>query len=379
MFVYLDNAATTRVHPDVAEAMQLAGTFANPSSLHSAGVEAREILEEARNSVAGQLGATPSGIVFTSGATESNNIAILGAARAAASRGRHIVTTSIEHAAVRAPLRQLAREGFETTEVAVDRAGRVSPADVAAALRDDTVLVTIMLANNEIGTLQPIAAIRRAIGDTTLHCDAAQAGGKVRLDVAELGVDLLTVSGHKMHGPRGVGVLFRNPAIPVEPISYGGSHEHGIRPGTENVAGAVGFARALALAHRHLNDNAIHMERLRDRLSAALERGIDGATVLGAREPGLRLPSILSISIPGIESEAVVLALDGKGIAVSAGSACEAGSVEPSHVLRAIGLDESAARGSLRLSISTDTRENEIDHAVSVIPEVVTHFRRARE
>ena len=377
MKAYLDNAATTRLDPTVANAMQLAAGFGNPSSLHAFGREAHDTLEEARASVASQLGTTPDTIVFTSGATESDNLAVLGAARAAKDRGRHVITTAVEHSAVRASVRQLAREGFTVTEVGVDGTGRVSPAEIAAALRDDTVLVSVMLANNEIGTVQPIAEIRDAIGETTFHCDAAQAAGKVGLDVTALGVDLLTLSGHKMHGPRGVGVLYRAPKTPVEPLAYGGSHEHGLRPGTENVAGAVGFAFALSRAQRHLDDNISRIAGLRETLATALERSIPDAIFHGS--PEHRLPTILNLSIPGLESEALVLALDAEGIAVSAGSACEAHRVEPSYVLKALGLEDSVARGSLRISLASDTTPDEVAYAAERIPAVVRRFRSAAE
>lgn len=376
MRAYLDNAATTAIHPAVAEAAQLASTLGNPSSLHAEGREARQLLGEARTAVAEHLGVDGESVLFTSGATESNNLALLGAARASSVRGCHIITSTIEHSAVRGPLRQLEREGFEVTELGVDRAGRINPQDVADALRPDTILVSIMLANNEIGTLQPIPEIRGAIGDTPFHCDAAQACGKVRFDLGSLGADFVTLSGHKMHGPRGVGVLYHAPGAPLDPITYGGSHEYALRPGTENVAGAVSFARALSLAHRELERNIDHMERLRSRLIAALEARIPDAIFHGS--PDHRLPSIVNLSVPSTEGDAAVLALDAAGVAISAGSACEATSVEPSHVIRALGHGDAIARASIRLSLAASTSEEEVEFAARLIPDVLERLRERR-
>ncbi len=375
MIAYLDNAASTRLDPEVAEVMALASALGNPSSLHSLGREAKQLLDEARASVAGQLGVTPEQITFTSGATESDNLAVLGVARAARERGRHVITSTIEHSAVRGPMNLLECEGFEVTRVAVDEEGRIDPGDVASACRADTVLVSIVLANNEIGTVQPAAEIKQAIGEVPLHLDAAQANGKIALNLDDLGADLLTLSGHKMHGPRGVGVLCRRPHVHLIPIMFGGSHEAGLRPGTENVAAAIGFAHAFARAQRHLGANVARMDAQRSALRNGLAAALPDAVFNGSETH--RLPTIVNVSIPGVEGEALVLALDAEGVAASSGSACDSHSVEPSPVLRAIGRDDELARGSIRLSVSSDTSDAEIEHAVEVVPRVVRRFSEA--
>lgn len=377
MRAYLDNAATTRLHPDVAEAMAQV-PFGNPSSLHAVGREARQFLDEARTSVAGQLGAAPNEIIFTGGATEADNLALIGVARANRDRGRHIVTTAIEHSAVLGAARQLEREGFEVTFLPVDARGRIDLDRLREALRPDTALVSVMLGNNEVGTIQPIAAISamlRPVG-VLLHSDAAQACGKRRLSVDALGVDLLTLSGHKMHGPRGVGVLYKRASVRMEPMLHGGAHEHGLRSGTENVAAAYGFAHALRIAHRDLDKNVHRMEAQRATLLEALTARVPGLRVNGCETD--RLPSILSVSFPGLEGDAIVLALDAVGVESSSGSACDASSVEPSHVLLAQGLDAAFVRGTLRLSVAADTSPMEIDHGVAVIPSTLARLLDAR-
>lgn len=367
MQAYLDNAATTRLHPEVREAMTQV-PFGNPSSLHSVGREALQFLDEARTSVAGQLGARPEEIIFTSGATEADNLAVIGAARARSDHGRHVVTTAIEHSAVLGSARQLQREGFEVTFLPVDQQGRIDLDQLHQCVRADTILVSVMLANNEIGTIQPIAEISSLLKPrgVIFHCDAAQASGKVRLQVDALGVDLLTLSGHKFHGPRGAGALYKKASVRIEPLQLGGAHEHGLRSGTENVAALYGFAHALRIAHRDLEDNTTWMEAQRGKLLDTLRQRIPTLRVNGCDTA--RLPSILNVALPGLEGDAIVLALDAAGVAASSGSACEASRVEPSHVLVALGLDANHVRGTLRLSVAADTSVAEIDHACSVVP-----------
>ena len=377
MVAYLDNAATTRLHPEARAAMERAAdSFANPSSVHRPGREARKALDAARAKAAGVLGAAPEEICFLSGATEADNLAVLGTARRRGAPG-HLVTTAVEHSAVLEPCRHLRANGWTLDVVSCDAAGRVAPDAVAAALRPDTALVSVMLANNETGTLQPvreIAALCRARG-VTVHCDAAQAGGKLRVRPDDLGVDLLTLSAHKMHGPRGAGLLWVRAGVALQPLLFGGGHEGGLRAGTENVVAAAGFAAALEVAERDLDENVARMERLRGRLREGLA-SIPGLKVNGHDTE--RLPSVLSVSIPDVEAEAAVLLLDGKRVCVSSGSACMAASVEPSHVLRAMGIPDALARGTLRLSVAADTTDDDVAKALEAIPDAVARLRSLR-
>ncbi len=358
--------------------MQWPAAQGNPSSLHTPGREARRLLEEARSTVARELSTEPQTVIFTSGATESDNLAVLGTARAAKQRGRHLIASYVEHSAVLGPIQQLLREGFEVTGLEVDATGRVDPQAVARAMRPDTVLVSVMLANNELGTVQPIRAIREAIGPEVLfHTDAAQACGKLKLDLEELGVDLLTLSGHKMHGPRGVGALCLRSRVEIESLFFGGSHERGIRSGTENVAAALGFAKALEIAHRDLDRNLAHMEKLREILLVGLSKQLPGLLIHGSEE--YRIPSILSLSVPGTEGIRLVLDLDRHGISISSGSACSSQSLDTSHVMEQIGLDLDTARAAIRVSVAADTLEDEIHYAVETIPRVIEDYRKERQ
>lgn len=376
MRVYADHGATTPVDPRVVQAMlpYFSETFGNASSIHAWGQEAREAVDRAREILAVAVGAKPQEIVFTSGATESDNLAMLGGAFANESRGRHIIISQVEHHAVLEPGRFLESRGFEVTHLPVDRFGRVDPDDVLAALRRDTILVSVMHANNEIGTIEPVAAIGRlARGRGVLmHCDAAQTLGILPIDVNELSVDLLSMSAHKRYGPKGAGALYIRKGAHVARIQHGGSHERNRRAGTENVPGIVGFGEAARIALAAMTEEAPRLRALRDRLSAGLAR-IEGAHLNG--HPEERLPGTVSVSFEGADSEALLMALDFRGIAASSGSACTSGSLEPSHVLGAIGLPAAVAKGTVRFSLGRATSDADIDYLLQVVPEIVAQVR----
>ena len=380
--IYLDYHATTPADPRVVEALAPYFTerFGNAASRHHAfGWAARDAAEAARRQVAGLIGADPREICFTSGATESNNLALKGALSAAAAARPHIVTVATEHRAVLDPCRRLADAGARVTEVAPDGDGLVSPKSIEQALTDDTVLVSVMLANNEIGVLQPIAEIAeitRARG-ILLHSDAAQAVGRVPVDVGALGVDLLSFTAHKLYGPKGVGALYvrrRRPRVPLAPIIDGGGHERGLRSGTLNVPGIVGFGAAADICRTELAAEGERIGRLRDRLLAALEARLDGVTVNGSMDQ--RLPHNLNVSFAGVEGESLLVGLD--DVAVSSGAACTTASpgLEPSHVLRAIGLPDELARASLRFGLGRWTTEEEIDYAADKVSSLVERLRQ---
>ncbi|MDR7402498.1 MAG: cysteine desulfurase NifS [Armatimonadota bacterium] len=376
--IYMDYAATTPVDPRVVEAMlpYFTERFGNASSVHQFGQEAREAVERAREAVARAIGARPAEIVFTSGATESDNFAILGTAWANEDRGRHIITSAVEHHAVLEPCRFLESRGFEVTYLPVDRYGRVDPDDVRRAIRPDTILISVMHANNEIGTLQPVAEIARLGRERGIlvHTDATQSVGILPVDVDDLGVDLLSLSAHKRYGPKGVGALFIRRGARVARIQHGGAHERNRRAGTENVPGIVGLGAALELAMELREDEAARLRRLRDRLIAGLLE-IEGARLNG--HPAERLPGNVNVSFAGTDSESLLLALDLRGVAASSGSACTAGSLEPSHVLSAIGLPPEVAAGTLRLSLGRGTTEQDVDDVLALMPEIVAVVRRA--
>ena len=377
MVIYADNAATTRMSRAAIEKMTpyLAECYGNPSALYSIGQKAKDALEEARETVARLIGAEPREIVFTSGGSEADNQAIRSAAEAGAKKGkRHIVSDAIEHHAVLHTLKRLEREGFEVTLVPVTPAGLVEPAAIAAAIREDTCLVTVMTANNEIGTIQPIKEIGeicRARG-VTFHTDAVQAVGHIPLSVGELGVDLLSASAHKFHGPKGVGFLYAKRGTPLSNLIEGGAQERGRRAGTENVAGIVAMAAALEEAVAGLDENAKRLIPLRDRLIAGLARIPHGAL---NGDPVRRLPSNVNFCFEGIEGESLLLLLDDRGIAASSGSACTSGSLDPSHVLLAIGRPHGVAHGSLRLSLGEDATEAEVDYMIAAVTDVVSYLR----
>lgn len=369
--IYLDHAATTTARPEVVEAMLplLAGGY-NPSSTHAHGRDARAALDAARAAVAGVLGAAPREIVFTGGGSEADVLAIVGAARARAADGKHVVTAAFEHHAVLHAVDVLEADGWSVTRLPVSADGLVDPAAVAAALRADTTLVSIMLANNEIGTIQPlaeIAALARARG-VLVHTDAVQAAGYLDLDVRGLGVDLLSLSGHKFNGPKGAGVLFVRRGTPLVAQIVGGGQEHGLRAGTENLAGIAGLARALVLAEAERAQTAPRVAALRDRLQAAVTAAFPDALVLGAAAP--RLPHILSVALRNQPADAVLMALDLEGVSASAGSACAAGSLEPSHVVAAIGVAPEYATGMVRFSLGRSTTVADIDGAADIVRRV---------
>lgn len=363
---YLDNASTTPVDPQVAEAMMpyLVDAWGNPSSIHAAGRRARKGIEDARETVARALHCGPFEVVFTSGGTEANNTVI----RAA---GGHVVTTAVEHDSIL----HACKPAGNVTVVPVDSVGRANPDAVLAAVRADTKLVSVMLANNEVGTLQPVAEIARRCREKGIrvHSDAVQALGKIRIDVRALGVDLLTLSSHKIHGPKGVGALFVREGVALAPLLHGGFQEFEKRAGTENVPGIVGFGKAVELAMARFDANVAHMSRLRDRLVQGL-LSIPQATLHGHATE--RLPNIVNVTFAGIDGEALLMTLDAEGVYVSSGSACASLSLEPSHVLTAMGLDRLAVRGAVRFSISRMTTDAEVDHALAVLPKVVEKLRR---
>ena len=379
--IYLDHAATTPLRPEALEAMlpYLTEHHGNPSSLHSAGRRARQGLDEARESVARILGAKPREIVFTGGGSEADNLAIKGAAWAASARGRHIITSSVEHKAVLGSCAILERSGFDVTHLPVDRYGRVDPAEVEALITERTTLVSIMYANNEVGTIQPIAeigAICRSRG-VLFHTDAIQAAGFLPLGVDALGVDFLSLGAHKFYGPKGVGALFVRQGTALLPQLQGGSQERQRRAGTENVASIAGLARALELAQGDAAardaENA-RLAALRDRLLAGLT-ALPGVELTG--HPTERLPNSASVVIDGVEGGDLVAALDLDGIAASTGSACTSGATDPSHVLLAMGIDPRRAHGSLRLTAGRGTTDAQVDRAIEVVATAVARMRDA--
>jgi len=381
MRAYLDYNATTPVDPAVLEAMLafLTDNFGNASSIHSAGQRARAAVDRARDSVAALLGAKPSEIVFTSGGTESDNLAILGlisafAPKAAGGR-KHIITSAIEHHAVLNSCQALEQQGIEVTYIPVGSAGVVDPDEIRRALRAETVLISVMHANNELGTIQPIGEIGciAAEADVYFHRDAVQSAGKLPLDVNQLGVDLLSISAHKIYGPKGVGALYVRSGTPVSPQFHGGHHERDRRPGTENVPGIVGFGRAAELARANLAAEPQRIVALRDRLERAILDSISSVRVNG--DVTRRVANTTNLSFAAAGGEAMLIALDLVGVACSTGAACSSGAVEPSHVLLAIGLSPDEARSSLRFSLGRQTTSEEVDFAIAAIPEVVERLR----
>ena len=377
MYVYADNAATTAMSKTAIRAMEpyYDTLYGNPSSLHSVGQRAAEALEAARAKVASCLGAKPEEIYFTSGGSEADNQAIRSAALVGARKGkRHIISTAFEHHAILHTLKKLEREGFEVTLLGVGSQGLVKVEDVAAAIREDTALVTIMYANNEVGTIQPIAEIGALCREKGIpfHTDAVQAVGHLAIDVERDQIDMLSLSAHKFHGPKGVGALYCRKGLPLLPFIEGGAQERNRRAGTENLAGIAGLAAALEEANANLERNAAHITALRDKLIDGLSQ-IPHARLNGDREH--RLPGNVSFCFEGIEGESLLLLLDAKGVAASSGSACTSGSLDPSHVLLALGLPHEVAHGSLRLSLSEYNTMEEMDHILKVVPEVVSYLR----
>ena len=377
MFIYLDNAATTRVSDAALDAMlpYFRQQYGNPSSLYAFGQEAKEALERARATVAGVLNCEPREIIFTSGGSEADNQAIRSAAAIGASAGkRHIISTAFEHHAVLHTLSKLEKEGFEVTLLDVHSDGLVRVEELAAAIRPDTCLVTVMYANNEIGTIQPIADIGRVCRErgVLFHTDAVQAAGHLPIDVRAQNIDLLSLSAHKFHGPKGVGALYARRGIALTNLIEGGAQERGRRAGTENTAGIAGMAAALDEAARNMERDSAKMTALRDRLIAGLSR-IPHSALNGDAER--RLPGNVSFCFEGIEGESLLLLLDDKGVCASSGSACTSGSLDPSHVLLAIGRPHEVAHGSLRLTLSGETSEEDIDYTIKAVTEVVAYLR----
>ena len=375
---YFDHNASTPVSPAVLEVLvpALLEVYGNASSIHQHGQMAKQKLEIARCQVAGLIGCDPKDLVFLSGGTEADNLAILGTVRANSAARKHVVTTTIEHPAVLNTCRQLEREGVEVSYVRTGSDGLVDPADVHRALRPETILISVMHANNELGTIQPIreiAALAREAG-ILFHADGVQAAGKIPVDVKSLGVDLYSISGHKFHAPKGIGALYVKHGTRLGPIQFGGRHERERRPGTENVPGAVALGQAAFSAIENLATETARLAALRDRLEAGILERLPACGVNAGRSP--RTPNTTNIFFDGLEGEAMVISLDLKGFAVSSGSACSSGAVEPSHVLLAIGLSRERARASLRFSLGHSNTEEQVDALVDAVAESAAHLRK---
>lgn len=381
--IYLDHAATTPVDPRVSEAMWPYYTkyWGNPSSIYLEGQEARRALDTARKRCADLLAASPKEIVFTSGGTEADNAAIRGAAYAqrALGRGNHIVTSAIEHHAVLHTVEQLEREGFRATYLPVDEEGFVDLEALAQAVGSETIVVSIMAANNEVGTIEPIAEAVRIAKErnprVVFHTDAVQAAGAIDITPSKLGLDLLSLAAHKLYGPKGVGLLYIKNRTPWQPMLLGGGQERERRAGTENVAGIVGLATAMQLAWDEMEERAAHARRLRDRLFYGIPERIPDTVITGPKDPARRLPNNFSCCFRNVEGESVLLALDMADIAASSGSACTTGSVEPSHVLTAMGIDRDLAHASLRLTVGKGNTDADIERVLDVLPGIVQRLR----
>ncbi len=381
--VYLDHSATTPVDPRVVEAMLpfLSGKFGNASSVHSFGQEARAAVDRARREVASLIGARPNEIVFTSGGTEANNLAIRGLCEAAESHGRHIITSSIEHSSVRGIVEALEKRGWESTRLPVYEDGIVREEDVRPALRPDTVLVSVMLANNEIGTIQPVQQIAEVIRDARktghtrlwLHTDAVQAAGRLQINTEELGCDLLSLSAHKLYAPKGVGALFVRRGVRLISQNVGGHQERERRGGTEPVTGIVAFGAAASIAREEFADRNTHTVALRERFESTLADRVPEIVFNGDRER--RLAHISNVSFRFIEGQSLLIGLDLEGVAVSTGSACSSGTLEPSPVIRALGRNDELSRGAIRFSFGKDNTEEDIDYVLQVLPSVIERLR----
>ena len=386
--VYADHNATTPLSPEALEAMgpYLKTVYGNASSLHVFGQESKKALEDAREAIAGLINAEkPEEIIFTSGGTESDNMAIKGLALSSLNKGKHIITTQVEHHAVLTTCEYLAANGFKADFVGVDKFCRVNPKDIINAVKPDTFLVSVMHANNEVGVIEPIAEIakllnienekRRSAGHPKIyfHTDAVQSAGKLKLDVAALGVDMLSISAHKFYGPKGVGAIYVKRGTPVEPILHGGHHERNLRAGTENIAGIKGMAKALEAACREREKEQPRLYFLRDRLEKGIVEKIPETTVNGHYLE--RISGTLNVSFKYVEGESLMLSLDLEGIAASTGSACDSGSSEPSHVLKAMGADPATAQGALRFSFGHQNTDEDIDYILEVLPRIVSRLR----
>lgn len=376
--IYMDHSATSPVDPEVFEAMKpyFVNSFGNASTLYSLGREARKDMESARAHVASLIGAKPEEVIFTSGGTESDNIAIKGTAYRLKDKGNHIITSVIEHPAVRETCKYLEKKGFEVTYLPVYEEGIVRISDLEDAITDKTILITIMHANNEIGTIQPIAEIGKIARENKIyfHTDAVQTVGKIPVNVEEMNVDMLSLSAHKVYGPKGIGALYIKKGVRLEPIIHGGGHEKGLRPGTENVSGIVGLGKACELAEKNLLDDTKYITNLRDKLIDGVLDSIEQSYLNGHRVK--RLPNNINFRFTGIEGESLVLHLDSKGIAASTGSACSSKTLEPSHVLIALGLEQVDAHGSLRLTLGKENTEEEVNYVIESVKEVVETLRK---
>ncbi len=376
--VYLDNSATTKVDKKVLEAMYpfFSEKYGNPNSLHEWGRDAREAVDKARSQVAELIGAQPKDIIFTGGGSEADNLAIKGATWARKEKGGHIITSAIEHHALHDTVRWLGKMGYDYTFLPVDKYGMVDPKDLEAAIRPDTFLTSIMFANNEIGTIEPVAELGEICRKHGIlfHTDGVQATGHIKIDMAKLPIDLMTMAAHKMYGPKGVGALYVRKGLKLTPVIHGGGQEFGLRSGTENTAGLVGFGMAAELAADRLVNGEIDNERrLRDKLIDGLLERIPESTLTGHRTE--RLPYHASLCIKYIEGEGMLLLMDAMGIGVSSGSACTSGSLEPSYVLLATGLDHATAHGSVRLTLSKDITDEDIDYVIEQFPPIVERLR----
>jgi cysteine desulfurase len=376
--IYFDHNATTPVHPAVIERMTAAlrDDFGNPSSVHHFGQQAKAALDEARTAVAGLIGAEPAELVFTSGGTEGDNFAIRGVAEALEPTGkRHVIASAIEHEAVLNTMKALGRRGWRTTFLPVDQSGIVAPETLDQALNNDTALVSVMHANNEIGTIQPIvdlARLTRARG-ALFHTDAVQSAGKIAVDVKALGVDLLTISAHKFYGPKGIGATWIRRGLRLLPILTGGKHERNRRAGTENVAAIVGMGVAAQEARAKMGDEAKRLGRLRDRLEEGVLKAVPGTAINGARQP--RVANTTNISFDRVEAESLLIALDLAGFAVSTGSACSSGTLEPSHVLKAMGFPAHRTQNSIRFSLGAANTDAQVDRLIAALPGIVEKLR----
>ena len=375
--IYFDNNATTRVAPEVLEAMLpfYGETFGNPSSVHRFGQEAKAALDRARHQVASLIGADPNEIVFTSGGTESDNLAIRGLIESSAGAKKHIITTQIEHHAVLHTCQALQKNGVQVTYLAVDGKGRVDPLEIRSSIRPDTLLVSVMHSNNEIGTIQPLGDIAEIASEHNIHfhTDAVQAAGKVPLDVNALGVDLLSIAGHKFHAPKGIGALYVRKGTSLRPLIYGGGHERSRRAGTENVPQIAGLGMAAELAVTQLAERWQNMASLRDYFESKVIEKIPGVSVNG--DPDHRIPNTSNLRFEDVEAEAMVITLDLSGVACSTGSACSSGSIEPSHVLLALGHSSEQAFNSIRFSFSRYTTQEEVEEVVNMLPAMVRRLR----
>jgi cysteine desulfurase len=377
-YIYFDHSATTPVLPEVAEIVcdSFSKFYGNASEPHTPGHQAKELLESSRLTIADSLGANPREIVFTSGGTESDNLAVLGVAEAYKKKGNHIITSEIEHPAVLMPLKYLSRKGYDITRIGVDKYGLVDPDDIRKAVKDDTILVSIMHANNIVGTIQPISEIGRFLKERRIifHTDAVQSFCNIDTKVDELNVDLLSISGHKLYAPKGVGALYVRKGTKIMPQLLGGGHEHGIRSSTENVPGIAGLAKAVEIGQKDIKEKFENISALRNYIKDSLLGKIDDIIFNG--HPSKRLPGNCNFSVNYIEGEAIVLRLDQEGIAVSSGSACSSSSMKPSHTLTSMGLSTEEAHGSLRITLGFENTRQEADHLIEVLPKIISDLRK---